>query len=275
MHSANVIHRDLKPANILVSCSDCTIKIADFGLSRVVGSDVIEGKSMTDHPLELPLTALMHRSASIDAGDSYFIERSDSFIPSFDTFDGSSYPTVSMSIDHQEEKKDNNSSSSSSSRPMLTRSLTSHVVTRWYRSPEVILKQPYTSGVDVWSVGCIFAELLSMMQDNCPNRMQRHPLFPGKSCPGLSPVRDHEGSKQDQLSTIFNVLGTPSDIELSSLDHDTATYIRKIPLTPPKDLRLLYPAAEQDELDLLLSMLKFNSHDRITVDQALNHRYYY
>ena len=40
LHSANVIHRDLKPANILISCTDCTIKIADFGLSRVVNSDV-------------------------------------------------------------------------------------------------------------------------------------------------------------------------------------------------------------------------------------------
>ena len=101
---------------------------------------------MTDHPLELPLTALMHRSASIDAGDSYYIERSDSFIPSFDTF-YNQYPSMSMSIDHNEEKKESSSSSTSASlRPMLTRSLTSHVVTRWYRSPEVILKQPYTSG---------------------------------------------------------------------------------------------------------------------------------
>ncbi len=40
LHSANVIHRDLKPANILISCTDCTIKIADFGLARVVREDV-------------------------------------------------------------------------------------------------------------------------------------------------------------------------------------------------------------------------------------------
>ncbi|RYG61575.1 hypothetical protein EON64_18470, partial [archaeon] len=41
IHSANVIHRDLKPANILVNCSDCSIKIADFGLARVVGTDLL------------------------------------------------------------------------------------------------------------------------------------------------------------------------------------------------------------------------------------------
>jgi serine/threonine protein kinase len=39
MHSANVIHRDIKPANILVSCTDCSVRIADFGLSRVVESE--------------------------------------------------------------------------------------------------------------------------------------------------------------------------------------------------------------------------------------------
>ncbi len=45
--------------------------------------------------------------------------------------------------------------------------LTQHVVTRWYRAPEVILLQDsYTSAIDIWSVGCIFAELLSMMRDN-------------------------------------------------------------------------------------------------------------
>lgn len=42
--------------------------------------------------------------------------------------------------------------------------LTSHVVTRWYRAPELILLQEdYTEAIDVWSVGCIFAELLGMM----------------------------------------------------------------------------------------------------------------
>jgi serine/threonine protein kinase len=39
MHSANVIHRDIKPANILISCSDCRLKIADFGLARVIGPE--------------------------------------------------------------------------------------------------------------------------------------------------------------------------------------------------------------------------------------------
>jgi len=47
----------------------------------------------------------------------------------------------------------------------MSKELTRHVVTRWYRAPEVILMNEYYSySIDMWSVGCIFAELLSMME---------------------------------------------------------------------------------------------------------------
>ena len=47
-----------------------------------------------------------------------------------------------------------------SGKNVIKRDLTSHVVTRWYRAPEVILlEKDYTAAIDVWSVGCIFAEL--------------------------------------------------------------------------------------------------------------------
>ena len=55
-------------------------------------------------------------------------------------------------------------------RRSLRRMLTGHVVTRWYRAPELILlEKDYTEAIDVWAVGCIFAELLSMVQENFPN----------------------------------------------------------------------------------------------------------
>jgi serine/threonine protein kinase len=55
-------------------------------------------------------------------------------------------------------------------RKSLKRQLTGHVVTRWYRSPELILlEKDYGEPIDVWAAGCIFAELLTMMQDNVPN----------------------------------------------------------------------------------------------------------
>jgi len=62
----------------------------------------------------------------------------------------------------------------------LRRLLSQHVVTRWYRAPELILlDKGYGTPIDVWSVGCILAELLSMMKNNVPNFLDRKALFPG------------------------------------------------------------------------------------------------
>ena len=70
----------------------------------------------------------------------------------------------------------------------MSKELTKHVVTRWYRAPEVILMNEfYSYSIDIWSVGCIFAELMSMMKENFPDPFSRVPLFPGKSCYPLSP----------------------------------------------------------------------------------------
>lgn len=70
----------------------------------------------------------------------------------------------------------------------MKRELTGHVVTRWYRAPELILlEKDYGEAIDIWSVGCIFAELLTMMKENVPNSLDRKPLFPGNSCFPLSP----------------------------------------------------------------------------------------
>ena len=68
----------------------------------------------------------------------------------------------------------------------MKRQLTKHVVTRWYRAPELILLQDYTKAVDMWALGCIFAELLSMQKENVSDHRQRTALFPGKSCFPLS-----------------------------------------------------------------------------------------
>lgn len=66
-----------------------------------------------------------------------------------------------------------------------TQPLTAVVVTLWYRAPEVLLQSSYSSSVDVWSCGCIFAELYN-----------KKPLFPGQS-------------ENDQLFKIFDLIGSP------------------------------------------------------------------
>ena len=112
---------------------------------------------------------------------------------------GSSYSVTSGlgSHTHPEKKlhisciSDNNSLNENNdngqlSQRVLSRQLTRHVVTRWYRPPEVILLQQYTSAVDIWSAGCILAELLGMQEESVPFWKDRVPLFPGKSCYPLS-----------------------------------------------------------------------------------------
>ena len=156
---------------------DCTLKICDFGLARIVRNNKIS----------LPAGA-----PRADTND--LINRS------------SMHETVHDVADDV-------------SRPILSRQLTKHVVTRWYRAPELILIQPYASAVDIWSLGCIFGELLSMQERSVPNYQDRVPLFPGGSCYPLS--GDHVSTdtkeRQDQLSVIFSVIGMPSEQDLMSV----------------------------------------------------------
>ena len=79
------------------------------------------------------------------------------------------------------------SSSAINTCPKVTRQMTTHVVTRWYRAPELILLQRYTTAIDIWSFACIFAELLTMLPDG---PQERNALFPGRSCFPLSPTED-------------------------------------------------------------------------------------
>lgn len=85
--------------------------------------------------------------------------------------------------------------------------MTEYVVTRWYRAPELLLScEQYTAAIDVWSVGCILAELL-----------QRKPLFAGKDY-------------IDQLKLIIKLLGSPSDADLSFISSVKArAYIKALP----------------------------------------------
>lgn len=59
-------------------------------------------------------------------------------------------------------------------RKNMKRELTGHVVTRWYRAPEIILlEKDYGPAIDVWAIGCIFAELLGLLKENAPTFMER------------------------------------------------------------------------------------------------------
>lgn len=187
IHSMNVIHRDLKPANILVSCADCSIKIADFGLARVAHTHFFPEKlsSLSDSFDQNQSNAVNMNSQSCDS----LLESPRAFSRDFQQTYGHS---AAVGVNNNGSNLMNNTSNFSilpgsyPQPPSARRGLTKHVVTRWYRGPEVILVQPYTCAVDYWSVGCIFAELLGMMQEHSTDHKKRKPLFPGDSCGDLS-----------------------------------------------------------------------------------------
>ncbi|CAG9855027.1 unnamed protein product [Phyllotreta striolata] len=129
--------------------------------------------------------------------------------------------------------------------------MTGYVATRWYRAPEIMLNwMHYNQTVDIWSVGCIMAELLTGKT-----------LFPGT---------DHI----HQLNLIMALLGTPSEEFLQKITSESArNYIRSLPHIPKKDLHQYIIGANPLAIDLLGLMLELDSEKRITAEQALAHAY--
>jgi mitogen-activated protein kinase 1/3 len=97
--------------------------------------------------------------------------------------------------------------------------MTEYVATRWYRAPEIMLTfKEYTKAIDVWSVGCILAEMLS-----------GKPLFPGKDY-------------HHQLTLILDVLGTPTMEDYYGIKSRRAReYIRSLPFKPCSPRRTTSP----------------------------------
>ncbi|KAI3772436.1 hypothetical protein L6452_03622 [Arctium lappa] len=129
--------------------------------------------------------------------------------------------------------------------------MTEYVVTRWYRAPELLLNSSdYTAAIDVWSVGCIFMEL-----------MNKKPLFAGK---------DHV----HQMRLLTELLGTPTESDLRFIrNEDAKRYLAQLPQHPRKSLAKTFPHVHPLAIDLVDKMLTMDPTKRITVEDALDHPY--
>jgi p38 MAP kinase len=149
--------------------------------------------------------------------------------------------------------------------------MTGYVSTRYYRAPEIMLTwQKYDVEVDIWSAGCIFAEML-----------EGKPLFPGK---------DHV----NQFSIITELLGTPPDDVINTIASENVSYFHLNPtllqfltLCVPQTLRFVkslpkrerqplknkFKNADPSAIDLLERMLVFDPKKRVTATEALGHDY--
>lgn len=125
--------------------------------------------------------------------------------------------------------------------------LTTVVVTLWYRSPEVLLQSSYASSVDIWSCGCIFAELFT-----------RRPLFEGQS-------------DNDQLSKIFQIIGPPKEDEWPI---EVNISWRNFASLRPTTIDQLIPEIGSEAKNLLQGMIAFNPSKRLTANQILQHDYF-
>ncbi|XP_060172690.1 mitogen-activated protein kinase 9-like [Lycium barbarum] len=130
---------------------------------------------------------------------------------------------------------------------------TDYVATRWYRAPELCgsFFSKYTPAIDIWSIGCIFAELLS-----------GKPLFPGKNV-------------VHQLDLITDLLGTPPPETVAKIRNEKARrYLSSMRKKQPVPFTKKFPNADPLALRLLERLLAFDPKDRPSAEEGLADPYF-
>nr|CAD7458992.1 unnamed protein product [Timema tahoe] len=130
------------------------------------------------------------------------------------------------------------------------RTYTHEVVTLWYRAPEILLGAKfYTTSVDIWSLGCIFAEM-----------MTKRALFPGDS-------------EIDQLFRIFRTLGTPDESVWPGVSK-LPDYKSMFPSWESQDIDEILPGLDPSGQDLFLKLIKYDPVTRISAMDAMDHPFF-
>ncbi|KAF0025149.1 hypothetical protein F2P81_022030 [Scophthalmus maximus] len=267
---------DLKPSNIVVK-SDCTLKILDFGLARTAATGLLMTPYVVTRYYRAP-EVILGMGYQANAYD-HNLERNVAIKKLSRPFQNQTHAkrayrelVLMKCVNHKNDLKPSNIVVKSDctlkildfglARTAATGLLmTPYVVTRYYRAPEVILGMGYQANVDVWSVGCIMAEMV-----------RGSVLFPGT---------DHI----DQWNKVIEQLGTPAQEFLMKLNQSVRTYVENRPRYAGYSFEKLFPNvlfpadSEHNKLkasqarDLLSKMLVIDASKRISVDEALQHPY--
>jgi serine/threonine protein kinase len=130
------------------------------------------------------------------------------------------------------------------------RTYTAKVVTLWYRAPEILMGvTEYSHAVDIWSVGCVFAEMVL-----------GRPLFTGSS-------------EIDQLFQLFSTLGTPKEANWPGFT-SLPNYGFAFPKWHGKPIERIVPTLDDSGRDLLQNLLRYNAAVRVSAEDALHHPYF-
>lgn len=258
LHQAGVVHRDMKPTNLLLN-RDCELALADFGLARHMGHSSAAFAADSPSATADASAAAAAVSATPATAHAHACANETGLV-------GRSHPGTGGGTDAATSEGRTTAEPQASGRPAThpkgrSGQLTKYVVTRWYRAPELLVQnKDYDFKVDMWSTGCILAEVLGARA-----------IFPGKD-------------SLHQLRLVIDLLGLPSEDALEMIHNSQAvTYIRNLrpkehEAVDPADaaktrFARLFPDASPLLLDLLARLLQFDPRKRPTADEALQHPY--